>query len=161
METSWESELAALLTELLATQDEVLKILARKRELLRTADTDGLMALGPEEEKLVGRLQQCMKRRGELLDRARREGLPSTSIRALTQALPRSQRGALDRQVRLAGSRGRLLQHHSLTNWVVIQRTLLHLSQLLEIIATGGRLQPTYGEGEPVRASGSLVDRAA
>jgi len=161
METSWESELAALLTQLLATQDDVLEILARKRELLRTADSDGLVALGPEEEQVVGRLQQCMKRRGELLERARREGLPSTSIRALAQALPRSQRGELNRQIRQAGSRGRLLQHHSLTNWVVIQRTLLHLSQMLEIIATGGRLQPTYGEGEPVGASGSLVDRAA
>jgi hypothetical protein len=28
---------------------------------------------------------------------------------------------------------------------VIAQRTLIHLSQLLEIIATGGRLQPTYG----------------
>jgi len=161
METSWESELAALLTELLATQDEVLEILGRKRELLRAADTDALAALGPEEEKLVGRLRQCMKRRGELLARARREGLPSTSLRALAQALPRSRRGPLDRQVRLARSRGKLLQHHGLTNWVVIQRTLLHLSQMLEIIATGGRLQPTYGEREPVQASGGLVDRAA
>jgi len=54
-----------------------------------------------------------------------------------------------------------LLQHHSLVNWVVIQRTLLHLSQMLEIIATGGRLQPTYGKGESSTASGTLMDWAA
>ncbi|MCU0373434.1 MAG: hypothetical protein MUE56_09370, partial [Ignavibacteria bacterium] len=29
----------------------------------------------------------------------------------------------------------RLLQHQSLTNWVLAQRSMLHLSQLLEIIA--------------------------
>jgi hypothetical protein len=52
----------------------------------------------------------------------------------------------------------RLLQNQSITNWVLAQRSLLHVSQLLEIIATGGRLQPTYGEGETVNAVGSLQD---
>lgn len=161
METSWESELAKLLNDLLAAQDELLEILTRKRELLVANDTEGLMAIGPQEEKLIGALQECMKRREELLARAGQEGLPTASIRALAQALPRAQRGQLQERVQLAGSRARLLKHHSLTNWVVIQRTLIHLSQMLEIIATGGRLQPTYGEGEPVHASGGLVDRAA
>jgi len=161
METSWESELAKLLNDLLAAQDELLEILTRKRELLVANDTEGLMAIGPQEEKLIGALQECMKRREELLARAGQEGLPTASIRALAQALPRTQRGQLQERVQLAGSRARLLKHHSLTNWVVIQRTLIHLSQMLEIIATGGRLQPTYGEGEPVHASGGLVDRAA
>jgi hypothetical protein len=53
------------------------------------------------------------------------------------------------------------LQHQSLTNWVLVQRTLLHLSQLIEIIATGGRLKPTYGKGSDHQAGGALVDRAA
>lgn len=161
METSWESELAALLTDLLAAQDELLGILTRKRELLATADTEGLAAIGSQEEKLIGSLQGCLKRREQLLARAGQEGLPCASIRALTGALPRAQRDQLTPQVELASSRARLLQHDSLTNWVVIQRTLIHLSQMLEIIATGGRLQPTYGEREPVSASGALMDRAA
>ena len=54
-----------------------------------------------------------------------------------------------------------LLQHHSLANWVLAQRSLLHISQLLEIIATGGRLRPTYGKSEPVLARGALVDQEA
>ena len=161
METSWESELAKLLTDLLAVQDELMEILTRKSQLLAAADTDGLAAMGPEEERLIGSLQECLDRRQELLARAGQEGLPSASIRALTQALPQAQRTQLDGQVELASSQARLLKHHSLTNWVVVQRTLIHLSQMLEIIATGGRLQPTYGEGEPVNASGALVDRAA
>lgn len=161
METSWESELAALLTDLLAVQDELLKILARKRDLLASADTDGLAAMAAEEERLIESLQGCLNRRGQLLERARAEGLPSTNVRTLAEALPREQRGKMGEQVKLARSRARLLQHHSLTNWVLVQRTLIHLSQVLEIIATGGRLQPTYGEGEPVNASGALVDRAA
>ena len=55
----------------------------------------------------------------------------------------------------------RLLQNQSITNWVLAQRSLLHVSQLLEIIATGGRLQPTYGEGETVHSVGSLVNQEA
>ena len=161
METSWESELAKLLNDLLAVQDELLGILTRKREMLLASDTDGLAAIGAEEERLIGSLQECMKRREELLARASQEGLPSASIRALTRSLPQAPRDQLHRQAQLARSRARLLKHHSLTNWVVVQRTLIYLSQMLEIIATGGRLQPTYGEGEPVHTSGALVDRAA
>jgi hypothetical protein len=54
-----------------------------------------------------------------------------------------------------------LLQHESLTNWVLVQRSLLHLSQLIEIVATGGRTQPTYGNGSRRLSCGALVDRAA
>ena len=161
METPWESKLATLLSDLLAVQDELLELLTRKRELLVAADTAGLAQLAPQEERLIADLQQCVRRREELLEQAAGEGLPSKNIRALTKALPRSGRGRLDESVKLASSRARLLQHHALTNWVVVQRTLIHLSQMLEIIATGGQMKPTYGKGDSSSASGALVDRAA
>lgn len=161
METSWESELATLLTDLLAVQDELLATLVEKRQLLVDADTGGLAAIGQQEQRLIGSLQECLRRREDLLARAAQEGLPAASIQALSRALPRTHRGPLENRVKLAGSRARLLKHHSFTNWVLTQRTLIHLSQMLEIIATGGRLQPTYGEGQPAGASGALVDRAA
>jgi hypothetical protein len=161
MDIAWENELATLLTDLLAVQDQLLGILTRKQQLLVAADAEGLATIGSEEQRLLGVLQDCMTRRKQLLARAAEEGLPAESIRALTESLPKSQRSQFDPQVQLAASRARLLRHHSLTNWVVVQRTLIHLSQMLEIIATGGRLKPTYGEGEPVNASGGLVDRAA
>jgi hypothetical protein len=61
--------------------------------------------------------------------------------------------------MRQAALRARLLRHEGLVNWVLVQRTLIHLSQLLEIIATGGRLQPTYRKEESLRAGGALVDQ--
>ena len=99
MNTSWESEIAGLLTDLLAVQDELLQMLARKRELLVAADAEGLAAIGRQEEKLIGALQQCMARREELLATAGQEGFPSGSILALARALPRSQRNRLHDQV--------------------------------------------------------------
>jgi hypothetical protein len=161
MQTSWEPELAQLLNDLLSVQGELLAMLCRKRELLVAADTAGLAAMAPQEEQLLGTLQECFRRREQLLVRAGQEGLPSESLQTLSGALPKPQRERLDGNFRAAHARARLLQHHSLANWVLVQRTLIHLSQMLEIIATGGRLQPTYGAGEPVQTAGSLVDRAA
>jgi len=67
----------------------------------------------------------------------------------------------LTTQMHDAATRGRILQHKSLSNWVLVQRWLIHLSQLLEIIATGGQLQPTYGKDATNSSGGSLVDQAA
>jgi hypothetical protein len=76
------------------------------------------------------------------------------------RAAPRV-RDKLGKQIKESASRMRLLQHESLANWVLAQRTLLHISQMLEIIATGGRLLPTYGPGEPTLTGGALVDQEA
>jgi len=161
MQTPWEPELAAFLQRLSAVQARSLDVLARKRQMLVEADAPGLEAVALEERQLVEDLQQCLEQREELLSRAREEGLPSQDIHALTQSLPRDGRKELLDQVKQATLRSRLLQHHSLANWVLVQKTLIHLSQLLEIIATGGRLQPTYGGGETASTRGALVDRAA
>jgi hypothetical protein len=161
MDTAWESELANFLSQLSTVQEQTLEALARKRDLLAKADTQGLAALENEEDQLVGRLQDCLDQRQKLLDRASQEGLPATSIRSLAKSLPTRQQDRLSDSLRHASHRARLLQHHSLVNWVLVQKTLIHLSQLLEIIATGGRLQPTYQRDGAVQVTGALVDRAA
>lgn len=161
MQTIWETEVAQLLTDLSAAQDELFAILARKRTMLIESDHSGLATLLPEEEQLIAKMQSCASRREDLLSRAKKEGLPSKSIAALSKALPPEKKGDLQDRIWQSNDRMRLLQNQSLTNWIVIQRTLIHLSQMLEIIATGGRLQPTYGEEEPVNSNGSLMDRAA
>lgn len=157
----WESDLAELLNELSGVQSDVLDALGRKRDLLVANDLAGMAALQGTEEELIARLEACHNRRGQLLAQAADEGLPNDSIRALAKSLPRSTQRDLARDVQAAAARSRLLQHQSLANWVVVQRTLLHLAQLLEIIATGGRPQPTYNQGANEHAGGSLVDQAA
>ena len=113
------------------------------------------------EQLLLERLDECRRRRETLLADAVEEGFAARDLRALTKALPHPERSRLSPQMNKAASQSRLLQHHSLANWVLAQRTLLHLSQMLEIIATGGRLKPTYGERGVVHSSGLLVDHAA
>ena len=161
MEFPWESELADLLGDLLAVQGRLLAVVGRKRQCLMDGDLEGLSGIGQEEEELLSALHDCVTRRESLLQRAKEDGMPNRNIRTLAAALPQASRGRLASEVREASHRARLLQHQSLTNWVVIQRTLLHLSQMIEIIATGGQLQPTYGGGASAQSNGKLVDQAA
>jgi flagellar biosynthesis/type III secretory pathway chaperone len=161
MDINWEAELAGLLNDLSSAQRELLELLAEKRKLLAAADTKGMAALQAREQAMLARLQACQEKRAELLATAQAQGLPSDSIRELATTLPRSSADSFGREIKEVAARSRLLQHQALTNWFLTQRTLIHLSQLLEIIATGGRPQPTYGERDQVLGSGSLVDQAA
>ena len=61
---------------------------------------------------------------------------------------------------RLKAEHVRRLQLEHLKNWVIAQKSLLHVSQILEIVATGGKIQPTYGKSES-SARGALVDQEA
>lgn len=161
MEISWEFEIGQLLTELSGVQDELLEVLKEKRRCLATFDTAGMSELLPREEALGHRLADFQRRRVDLLERAAGAGLPAENLRSLAKGLPRNQRGDLQAATRDATIRARMLAQQGLANWVVVQRTLLHLSQLFEIIATGGKLKPTYGEGRAAQSSGSFVDQAA
>jgi flagellar biosynthesis/type III secretory pathway chaperone len=162
MDQTWDDELSALLNNLSGAQSELLEVLARKRELLVASDLNGLEALEPREQHLSERLQACHQQRSQLLKRAASEGLPSDSLRSLAGSVPASSRPEFAGRVDEAASRSRMLRHQGLTNWVLVQRKLLHLSQLLEIIATKGRGRPTYGKGAAATsASGAFVDQAA
>jgi len=159
--TEFEIEIAKLLGELSSVQDELFEVLEAKRDSMAERDVEGMASLQPREEQLYQRLDACHRRRTTLLEFAGDQGLPNESLGELVSGLPSGNRKQLSERVNDASARMRLLQHQSLTNWVLAQRSILHLSQLLEIIATGGQLQPTYGRGESPNPSGALVDREA
>jgi FlgN protein len=161
MDDTWESDIGGLLAELAEVQSALLGTLSDKRQLLAAGDQEALLAMAGREQAVAARLQACHERRQQLLAKANADGLPSDSIQSLSGELPAESRERVQASIREAAHRTQLLQHQSLANWVLVQRSLLHLSQLIEIIATGGRLQPTYGKGSDHAASGALVDRAA
>jgi len=161
MNGNYESEIGALLAELADVQRDLLGVLTEKRALLAAGDVDALSSIGSREEGLAARLQACHERRQLLLAQADADGLPADSIQSLSDRLPDSSRKTVQASIREAANRSQLLRHQSLTNWVVVQRSLLHLSQMIEIIATGGRPKPTYDKGPGSGAGGALVDQAA
>jgi flagellar biosynthesis/type III secretory pathway chaperone len=161
MNDSLEPELVELLNTLSSTQDDLFAALGRKRECLANGDLAALAEVQQQEEALIGRLQGCHEQRLKLLKRASSQGLPADSLRTLVSVAPGVDRKNLQQRVAQASQRSRLLQQQNLSNWVVAQRTLIHLSQLLEIIATNGRMRPTYEKGDVAGGQGTLVDQAA
>lgn len=161
MSDNWESDIAALLAELAEVQTALLGTLAEKRQLIVARDQAALAAMAEREQELLQRLEACQERRQLLLGRASTEGLPADSIQSLSATLPVESRQRMQASIDESRNRMKLLQHQSLANWVLVQRSLLHLSQLIEIIATGGQMKPTYGKGSDRVAGGALVDRAA
>ncbi len=160
--TDWEAEIGHLLADLSSAQQELLDVLGQKRALLARGDVPGLASVQERELALVERLEACQQQRAELLSRAKRQQRPADSIATLAASLPGAQREKLGKQVKDSRLQMRLLQNETLTNWVLAQRLLLHVSQMVEIIATGGRLKPTYAEGDSsIHARGALVNDEA
>ena len=159
--TDWEAAIADLLDELSTVQEGLLATLTSKRDVLAAGDVKALESLQQREQELGERLQACHDQRAALLQQAAQQGLPSDSISRLASALPNADGEQLGNTVQQVSERTQLLRHHSLANWVLAQRSLLHLSQLLEILATGGKTKPTYSKEESPHARGNLVDRAA
>ena len=158
----WEAQNGHLLDDLSGAQQELLEVLTEKRTLLASGDVPGLQSIQERELALVKRLETCRQRRAELLARAREEDRPADSIATLAASLPGRQRDVLRQQVKASRLKMRLLQNETLANWVLAQRLLLHVSQLVEIIATGGRLKPTYAdEDSSLHARGALVNDEA
>ena len=156
----WESAIAGLLERLSAAQQELLSLLARKRELIIERDHQSLAELAAREQELGAELRACHELRQQLLARADAEGLPNQSLAELSGVLPGAAAAKLHVTVAEARHRSRLIRHECLAQWVAVQRTVLHLSQMLEIIATGGHGQPTYGKGPAGQRGGALIDQA-
>lgn len=150
--------LASLLAELSDVQHELLVLLEEKRKRMVARDAAAMQEAQAREEELCRRLESIHVRRQAMLDAAETQGLPHHNLQQLAKALPAG--GKVAKDATAAASRMRVLQQQSLTNWVLAQRSLLHIAQVMEFVATGGRLMPTYGEGASANDRGNLVDDA-
>ena len=159
--TDWEQEISGLLSELAETQSELLEVLSYKQDQL--AGKSEFSADDADREiKLLERLHACHDRRAELLSSAKSEGKPAASLRTLADSIPEGKEDMRFRtRFQQAEQQSKLIQHRCLTQWLVAQRTLIHLAQMLEILATGGRDQPTYGKGPLSSHTGGLMDQDA
>lgn len=161
MGQSWEQALTRLLDELLETQQEMLTILDQKRLAMVKRDLVKIRDLQPREEALCQRLQACQQQRDELLASARAAKLPATGLQELSRSVPLQEGAAVQEKLASASSRSNLLKHQSLTNWIIAQRNLLHITQLLEIVTSGRPSSPTYGKTAGHGVGGFVLDQDA
>lgn len=157
----WETETAHYLQELSDVQQELLKVLHEKRRQMVANDLESMTATQAQEQTLVQRLEGLSEARATLLAQARLSGLPHDSLHSLAAAVDSRGGGNLGEQAKMAKETLRHIQNETLTNFVLAQQTVLHLSQLLQIIATGGKLKPTYEDENASAQGGTLVDQDA
>ena len=157
---SIEVELRDLLVELADVQQGLLDLLSEKRTHAAAGRWEALTQTQTRHDELLGELERLHERRLGLLARAAEAGHPSDSLTTLADRIELEE-PQVKSELRRVAARMRLLQHESLTAWVVTQRSLLHLTHLLEILATGGRLRPTYGRETLPVSQGTYVDHEA
>lgn len=158
-----ENETATFLQELSDVQADLLSVLHRKREQMVANDIAGMQETMNGEQALLDRLEQLRDSRQVLLTNAKGKGLPADSLQSLAKALDseHTQAEGLTQKAHTARDAMRHIQNETLTNFVLAQQTVLHLSQLLQIIATGGKIKPTYEAENASNQGGTLVDQDA
>ena len=159
--SGWQKQLTDFLESLLQSQKDVVALLERKRELFQKNDPAAIGEMAQEEQAAADRLKQCLAEREKLLQYASAEGLPAQTIESLARAIVPYTNEVFFELLASVQRQTQLLRQHNITNWVLTQRGMLHSSQMLEIIATRGRLQSTYNRQRQRNigpTGGSLVD---
>ncbi|MCL2347005.1 MAG: flagellar protein FlgN [Planctomycetaceae bacterium] len=162
--SAWRSELVAFLERLQIVQNEIMTMADKKRQLFGNNDMIAVANMESDEQLGIVQMRECLAKREKLLQYAAAEGLPSESVETLAKEVVPKSDDEFYRLLRSVQFQTRLLQQHNLTNWVIAQRSVLHVSQILEIIATRGLKKSTYTRkhGKNIGASGgSIVDKNA
>ena len=156
------TQIEEFLDSLSVVQDATLEFLIRKGDLLGKSDTKGLAEIAGEEQTVMDRLHGVFEQRHQILQQAKEADLPCDTLELLAARLDRETPGStLEERCRESIRKSRLLQHQSLANWILAQRTAVHLSQLIEIIGTKGKPGQTYNRHhgkEKSYTGGTLVD---
>ncbi|GAA4434301.1 MULTISPECIES: flagellar export chaperone FlgN [Bremerella] len=156
-----ERETATFLQELSDVQSDLLSVLHLKRQQMVANDLEAMQQTAESEQALVERLDNLRDSRKVLLENARGKGLPADSLHSLAKVFTDGESSELAQKAHNAKDAMRHIQNETLTNFVLAQQTVLHLSQLLQIIATGGKIKPTYEAENASNQGGTLVDQDA
>ncbi|MDR2705649.1 MAG: flagellar protein FlgN [Planctomycetaceae bacterium] len=158
-----EHEIIAFLNQLATVQEKILDVLKKKQTLLVKPDKESLAAITAEEERTLILLQQSLDHREKILEFAKKQGHNVDSIQMLCeQIFPKPSEWRM--LVNAANNRNRQIRYLALANWTVSQKSLIHLTQILEIIETRGQGKTTYKpqKGKENHSSGGgFVDRVA
>lgn len=159
--SGWRKQLTDFLESISRSQKETIALLERKHERFKTNDLAAIAEMAKEEQAATERMKQCLTEREKLLQYAAAEGLPAQTIELLARAVVPYTDEEFFALLDTVKRQTQLLRQHNITNWVLTQRGMLHNSQMLEIIATRGRMQSTYTRQRQRHigsTGGSLVD---
>ncbi|MDR0869529.1 MAG: flagellar protein FlgN [Planctomycetaceae bacterium] len=147
---------------LTAVQEKTLAVLQQKQSALVKPDRNVLSTLAAEEQEVLELLQQTRNEREQILTAAQQRGLNAGSVQTVCEQVF-EQQTEWKPLVDSLQERSRQIQFASLTNWTMSQKSLVHLTQILEFIETRGEGKTTYclSKNVPAVTGGGFIDKAA
>jgi hypothetical protein len=156
-----KTEIQNFLRQLSESQDQLLAVLQEKQAILVHPEKEAITLISAEEEKIVEKMQHILERREELLTTARLQNISGDSIEQLCEHFfPRNiEVHKLLTEVKHRTQQIGLLAY---TNWTMSRKSMIHLSQILELLETRGQGKTTYHpQSKSVTSRGTSVDRVA
>lgn len=161
MSESLLAELERFARKLIDAQETLLQIMRRKRTALTTSDLAALEAIQVPEQEAAQQLQTLVSWRGTLLKSAQRGIGRFETLTDLAKSLSPAQSppviALFDQAQRLAIE----LRQESWVQWIITNRCCNFYSEVLELIAQGGKKAPTYDPAEWAQRGGALMDASA
>jgi len=156
-----KTELVDFLNQLLETQTQMLAVLHKKQAILVRPEKEAITLIKAEEEKAVETMQAILERREELLTTARLQNIPGDSIEQLCgHFFPHNIE--VQKLIHEAQHRTHQIRLLAYTNWTMSRKSLIHVSQILELLETRGQGKTTYQQRTNTDMSGGgFVDRVA
>jgi hypothetical protein len=158
-------DIEALLDAIEVTQSALGVTYRDKRAAIRAAHAPEIERLTKIEERLVVDLQVHLRVREQILQYARQRGLPfdclGSVVRTFDEPIQEQLLAQLERTREMADANRR----ESWILWIVCKQSLRLLSDMIELIATGGRRNPIYlassNGGTELSTGGALLDAKA
>jgi hypothetical protein len=162
-------ELAREIEDLLVAIDESQAALgnayAEKRAAIRQTNGAEIHRLTMLEESLVADLQAHLRRREQILQRAGQMGLPADSLGSVVRTFDEPLRESLLAQIERTQQMADTNRRESWILWIVCKQSLRFFSDVVELIANGGRRAPVYlsrpGGVAELSTGGALLDAKA
>ena len=152
-----KTDILNFLNQMIEVQIQMLAILHKQQAVLVRPEKEAMASVATEEKKVLETMQGMLQRREELLTTARLQNIRGDSIEQLCEHFfPRN----FEVQKLLNETKHRTHQIRLLayTNWTMSRKSLIHVSQILELLETQGQGKTTYC---PRSTASSRVNRVA
>ena len=154
-----KTDIQNFLKQLYEAQTQMLTVLHKKQTVLVRPDREALALISAEEERSLEVMQGLIHRREEILTAARLQNVQGGSIEQLCEHFfPRNLE--MQKMLNEIKSRTQQIQLLAYTNWTMSRKSLIHVSQILELLETRGQGKTTY-QPQGVQRGGYKVDRVA
>ncbi|HEV7280795.1 MAG TPA: hypothetical protein VGN57_11385 [Pirellulaceae bacterium] len=157
------SAVADYLDEYLDVQQALLDVMTAKLDVRTKRGLEEARALDAREAELVERLKACVEKRQGLLADPELNAAGEPTLRRLAESVENADEDQADLNLFLrfdaAEKNNRELRMRSVSAWVLAQRSVVHWSQMLEIVASQGQNVPTYKRDRKLRSRGALMNQ--